>query len=249
LQAFLVLLIAVFGITAMAHSQTGDPSGTVQKTVDQRQETQQTEDAWSDEKAELVRRHRASEATVQWLRKQHEEESARDAALTSHVMELQRRLVEAGRLEASIQDTLTTIVSYLENSINEGLPFLPVERQMRLETVKSDLVQPDSSAAEKLRRVLEALQVEASYGTTVEVYQEGINVEGQDVHVDILRLGRLSLFWRTPNGDRAGIYDPSVGQWVELPGSANRSIGVAMEMASRMRPVSLIDLPLGRIGQ
>jgi hypothetical protein len=241
-----VLLIAVL-TTVSAQGQTEDPKDTVQETVDQRQQTQGIEDNWSDEKAELVRRYRAAEASVHWLRQQRDEESARDQALADHVGELQRRLVEAGRLESSIQDTLTTIVAHLEASMAEGLPFLPEERQMRLATLKNDLVQPDASAAEKLRRVLEALQVEASYGTTVEVYQESVSVDGQDIHVDILRLGRLSLFWRTPDGSRAGIFDPATGQWLELSGKANRNIGIAMEMASRMRPVSLIDLPLGRI--
>ncbi len=244
----LVAMMVVFG-SVTAYGQTENSEDIVQETVDQRQATQMTEDQWSDEKAELVGRYRAAEASVNWLRKQRDEEAARDAALSEHVAELQRRLVEAGRLESSIQDTLTTIVSLLEISINEGLPFLPEERQMRLEMVKNDLVQPDNTAAEKLRRVLEALQVEASYGTTVEVYQEGINVSGQDIHVDILRLGRLSLFWRTADGTRVGLYDPATSQWVELPGNAKRNIGIAMEMATRMRPVSLIDLPLGRISQ
>ncbi len=242
----LVLLIAASGLST-ARGQSENPTGTVRETVDQRQATQESADNWSDEKSELIRRYQASEAAVKWLRQQRDEEAARDAALTEHVLELQRRLVEAQRLESSIQDTLAAIVHNLERSINEGLPFLPQERQIRLATVKNDLIQPNSSAAEKLRRVLEVLQVEASFGTTVEVYQDGISVGGQDIHVDILRLGRLSLFWQTPDGGRAGLFDPAVGQWVELLGSANRNIGIAMEMASRMRPVSLIDLPLGSI--
>jgi hypothetical protein len=41
----------------------------------------------------------------------------------------------------------------------------------------------------------------------------------------------------------------SAGRWTELPGRAKRRIQLAMEMATRMRPVELIDLPLGRIGQ
>ena len=46
-----------------------------------------------------------------------------------------------------------------------------------------------------------------------------------------------------------GTWDEAAGGWTELPGASKRRIELAMEMASRMRPVELIDLPLGRIGQ
>ena len=46
-----------------------------------------------------------------------------------------------------------------------------------------------------------------------------------------------------------GHFDPATGLWAELPGGVKRRIMLAMDMAERMRPVELIDLPLGRIEQ
>jgi len=146
-----------------------------------------------------------------------------------------------------MQDTLMVIFHRLEESVDAGLPFLPQEREMRLATVKDELVRPDVTSAEKLRRLLEVLQVEAGYASSVEVYQDVITVGEEEFHADVLRLGRAALFWRTPDGDRVGHFDPAAGLWSELPGADKRRISLAMEMADRMRTVELIDLPLGRI--
>ena len=137
----------------------------------------------------------------------------------------------------------------LEESVAVSLPFLPAERAGRLAVVGDELVRPDVTSAEKLRRLLEALQVVAGYGSTVNVYQDVLDMGLEDIHADVLRIGRVALFWRTPDGERVGSYDQAAYRWIELPGGDKRRIGMAMEMAARMRQIELIDLPLGRIGR
>ena len=209
--------------------------------------TQQELDQWSAEKSELVGRLRSARAGVNWLNERKLAETARVESLDGRLHELNRRLAESDRLEGSMQDSLLVILRGVEESRNLGLPFLPEERDQRLAMVASELARPDFTAAEKLRRVLEVLQVEADYANSVEVYQGRINVTDQDLYADILRVGRVALFWQTPDGERVGWYDQALGQWTDLPAREKRNIGRAIEMATRMRPVELIDLPIGRI--
>lgn len=232
---------------APAQNEADQALQDTREAITTRQQTQQDKDGWSDEQAALVARFRAAQASVTWLTDRKSEEEARTAAVEDRVAELERRLDEADRLTGSMQDTLLVIFDRLEESLAQSLPFLPEERRLRLESLSGELVRPDVAAGEKLRRLLEALQVEAGYGATVEVYQDGITVDGEELHVDVLRLGRVALFWRTSDGDRVGTFDPATGVWTELPGSARRNIALAMEMATRMRPVEIIGLPLGRI--
>jgi len=79
------------------------------------------------------------------------------------------------------------------------------------------------------------------------VSQEEIMLDGRPLFVDILRIGRISVFWRTPDGEKAGEYDRASGSWILLPDKYRESITKTIEMATRMRPVEIIDLPLGRI--
>ena len=249
------ILAVLLGGTLLATAQTEDQDASAgarretDQAIETRQTTQQKQDGWSEEKADLVQRFRAATATVDWLTERKTEESARVQALDDRVAELERRLGEADRLEGSMQDTLMVIFRRLEDSVTSSLPFLPEERSRRLAVVGDELVRPDVTSAEKLRRLLETLQVEAGYASTVEIYQDALTLGDEEIHADVLRIGRVALFWRTPDGARVGSFDPAAGNWTELPGGDKRRIGMAMEMASRMRQIELIDLPLGRIGQ
>jgi hypothetical protein len=243
----IVLLCLAGAVLAHAQSQTGDLGETVDGTVEIERGTQEKQDAWADEKAELQARYRTAQANVGYLTERRDGEAEKAAALQARVAELQRRLEESQRLQASLEDTLSAILLRLESWVERDLPFLPQERSTRLELLRQELARPDVAGADKLRRLLEALQIEAAYGGTVEVHQDQIVVGEEELFVDILRLGRISVFWRTPDGERVGEYDRAGGAWVELPGKHRRPIGLAMDMAARIRPVELVALPLGRI--
>jgi len=246
-----LLLTTILCLGAVPGLAQESDAGQARRATDQaiatRQQTQLQNDAWSDEKDALVARYRTAKANVAWLGKRKTEQLARVEAVEARVAELDRRLDEADRLADSMQDTLQVIFDRLEQSVRHSPPFLPTERQARLVSLSGELVRPDVAAGEKLRRLLEALQVEAGYAASVEVYQDQIEVAGVALHADILRVGRVALFWRTPDGDRVGTYDQAGHQWTELSGRENRNIALAMEMATRMRPVQISDLPLGRI--
>jgi hypothetical protein len=152
-----------------------------------------------------------------------------------------------GLIREELQSYLESVVAQLEEFIKKDFPFLLNERAARLDSIKETLTRPDKPAAEKYRKVMEALQIEAEYGRTVEVYQDTIDLNGQSVLMDILRLGRLSLFCQTPGGKMVGHYDRAAGRWVSLPSRYRREIHNAVEMARRERTIDLVRLPIGRI--
>lgn len=235
-------------VPSFAVAQTADEvQDSVDAAIQTRQNTQHEQDEWEAERIRLVARYRSAQASIGYLEERRITEQARLDALQDRIAELRRRVDESDRLESSLEDTLRTVLRRLAASVAHDLPFLTEERSLRLASLRRELVRSDVAGAEKLRRLLEALQIEAQYGGTVEVYQDRITIAGESVHTDILRLGRLSLFWLTPDGRRAGRYDEAINQWVELPGKYRRSIRRAMEMATRMRPTVIVELPIGRV--
>jgi hypothetical protein len=241
-----LLLILVMG-QLLAQSSSEGVRETVRGTVELDQRTQEERDAWANEQAEFEARYRTAKANIAYLNERIAGEEQAVAGLTESIGELERRMNEAKLLQSSLQDTLNTVMTRLETFVDEDLPFLTEERERRLEVLRRELARPEVAGAEKLRRLLEALQIETEYGKSVEVNQQEILVEGDAIFADVVRVGRVSLFWRTPDGDRAGTFDQGSWEWVELPPSYGRTIGNAIEMASRIRPVQLIELPLGRI--
>jgi hypothetical protein len=247
LATMLVLCLTGPALAQSDQTEAKDVAGTVDETVEIQKQTQQQQEEWATERAELLARYSEAKASVQYLSERVALETDKSVALTERITELNRRLAESERLTDSVQDTMSAVLARLEDWVARDLPFLPKERGGRLASLREEIARPDVPSAEKLRRLLETMQVEANYGSTLEVYQDQIEIRGEPLFVDILRLGRLSLFWRTSDGKRVGEYDQASGRWVELSGKYDRNIMLAMEMASRMRPVELIDLPVGRI--
>ena len=243
LFAFLIL-----AVSAPAVAQTAEElAGTVDETIATARNTQQLKDAWSAEKTDLENRYHVARSNVEWLRQRIEVESQRAAALDHRVHELQRQIQESSRLQEVIQDSMIAVLRRLERSVESGVPFLAEERGSRLRFLRGELARPEIDPAEKLRRLLEALLIEAQYGGTVEVTQERIVIDDAEKFVDMLRLGRLALLWRTPDGTQMGTWDPVTETHVLLPDRHARTVQRAMEMATRMRPVQLLSLPIGRI--
>lgn len=247
LLAACLLLLCVPGA---ARAQSPDPDQlqeTVAETVETEKATQSNLDDWSAEKQALEVRYKTAQANIDYLKERLARRQEVADALDAKVAELNRRLTESERLNEVIQDTLNFVLGELEEVVAKDLPFLAEEREARLSTLRREMASPDSTPAERLRRLLEALLIEAQYGETVEVAPATIAVADQAIHADILRIGRLTMYWRSPDGSRVGTWDPAAGTWIELPGKYNRVISRSMEMATRMRPTELVSLPLGRI--
>ena len=168
-------------------------------------------------------------------------------AKEEEIVDIERMIKESIRIREELQSYLGTVVSQLEEWIKKDLTFLPKERKDRIVSIKETLARQNVSLAEKYRRVMETLQIETEYGRTVEVYQKTIELEGKPRLVDILRVSRLSLFCRTPDGKLAGTFDQGNQKWVVLPSKYRREINKAADIASRQRTIELTKLPIGRI--
>ncbi len=224
----------------------------VQKPVDEsisiRQQTQKAEDKWAEDKASL----KAEYADLQKQNKRLEDENKRLKreleARQKKVEELNLRKEEVLRISRELFPFLEQTVKRLAGFIDTDTPFLLNERKNRVKNLNGILYDPSVSIGEKFRKVMEAISIEAEYGNTIEVYQEKIKTEGKDpVMASIFRLGRISLFFMTPDMKACGVYDPASGLWKKVPPEYGRAIHAAIEIGSKRRPASILDLPLGKV--
>ena len=243
-------LLAGFSLGAvlLAVAEEGKSlSDTVAKTVATQQETQKKQEAWAEEKSDYAARYRAAKAQVAYLEKSKAFEEKEVASLDAGIAELDRRMIESARLKDNLEDSLNVVIDRLDSWVKQDIPFLVEERQARLASVREAIAKPEATGAEKLRRVLEALPVEANYGNTVDVSQERIKVGNDEVSADVIRIGRVSVYWRSPDGRRVGEFDRAAKQWVELDGKYVNTINDVRDMVLRLRSTKVIMLPLGRI--
>ncbi len=256
MQAALFLLASAFWsclLPTLADAQSGpmEIHGTLAKSIEIQGETQIGEDRWAEERTEMARLYDSLLSEQKELSKTKATLEKQVEILSASKAETERENREAAAVRAELESRLEAAADRLEKFVETDLPFLPEERTGRLESVKDTLALPDSGFAEKCRRVFEALSVETDYGQTVESYSSMIEIHGTEgvrtSVVDVLRVGRLALFWRTPDGENVGNWDRAEKRWTQLPNKYRRAINNAVETALKRRTVEMAKLPLGRI--
>ncbi len=106
---------------------------------------------------------------------------------------------------------------------------------------------PYTPVYEQFRRLFEALLVESEYGYSSEVYRSEIEIGGEKTQVDLLKVGRLALFYRTLDGRSAGVFNPASGVYHSLSDDAVDDITHAFTIVRRESAAKMVALPVGRI--
>jgi hypothetical protein len=154
------------------------------------------------------------------------------ASLTQQVADLDTTAAEVAPLLQKMYDSLAEFVA-------TDLPFLPDERRERMDKLK-DLMAQEGAVAEKYRRLIEAYQVELEYGRTMGSYKGTLD-DGREA--DFLRLGRVSLMYRTTDGAESGYWDAQKGTWVADAHYA-RVINDALGIAQERTAPDLVTVPV-----
>ena len=146
--------------------------------------------------------------------------------------------------ERKIPPLFLDMIEDLEGSIDQSLPFQKTERRQRIEKLKVLMKRPNLSLSEKYQQILEAYRVESNYGKTMTTYRDHIVLDGKELQVDILQLGRLGLFFSTFSREQIGMWDASSQSWIELNQSSfKKNIRSAINIAKGNEPEDLLVLP------
>jgi len=94
--------------------------------------------------------------------------------------------------------------------------------------------------AERYRRLLEAYQIELDYGRTMISYKGKLE-DGREA--DFVRVGRVSLLYRTADGEEAGYWDAQQKQWV-VANEYNKAVEIAVLIATKESAPDLITVPV-----
>ena len=62
--------------------------------------------------------------------------------------------------------------------------------------------------------------------------------------VNILRVGRLGMFFQTKDERKTGYYDTVTGNWEELSGSYRVQVRDGIRMAQKLAPMDIMMLPI-----
>ncbi len=160
------------------------------------------------------------------------------------ISSINEQLDSLDSINIDILPLLKRMVDSLSKFITLDIPFLIEERKLRLQDLDALIVRADVTTAEKFRKIFEAYQLEANFGKTIESYQGFLTIKESEKAVDYFRLGRLGLYYRTPNGKETGYWNSNSQQWVHEGSSLDDEIKAALDIANRQSPPNFIKLPV-----
>ena len=159
--------------------------------------------------------------------------------------DLQEAIQQVPTLERQVPALLTRIVDGLEEFIRLDVPFYPQERAEGLAELRGIIERADVTDADKVRRILEAWQIEVEYGTSFTTYVGQLEIDGNTREVDFLQVGRIALLYQTTDEEAVtGAWDHAANAWVPLGTEHRNSVRQALRMARNQIAPEMVLLPV-----
>ena len=135
------------------------------------------------------------------------------------------------------------MIDGLDQSVQLDIPFLMAERTKRIGDLKAIMERSDVTVAEKFRKVMEAYQIENDYGTSSEYYEESLTIDGATRSFNILRIGRIGLYFQSDDTKITGRWNNDIRDW-EIDNSARNEVRKGLRMARQLIAPELIVIPV-----
>ena len=135
------------------------------------------------------------------------------------------------------------MIDGLDQSVKLDIPFLMDERNKRVAGLKGIMERSDVSVAEKFRKVMEAYQIENDYGTTIENYTQSLTIDGATRSFNMLRIGRIGLYFQSDDTKITGRWDHEARDWVR-DDSARNEVRKGLRVARQLIAPELIIVPV-----
>ncbi|NLY14427.1 MAG: DUF3450 domain-containing protein [Gammaproteobacteria bacterium] len=208
------------------------------------QSSQQRIERLDNDSQAMLEEYSATLAKTQALEGYNEQVSELIAAQQQELQSYQEQLNELQDTQAAVMPQMRRMVEVLAEFIQADVPFLPMERADRLAALQELMPRADVSMAEKYRRILEAYQIESDYGYTLEAWRGELGEGTEQRSVEFLRLGRVMLYYQTPNGQESGYWNAKTQSWQALDSSVRRPLQKAIAIARQQKSADWLELPV-----
>ncbi|XPV74709.1 MAG: DUF3450 domain-containing protein [Desulfovibrio sp.] len=241
-----VVTVFLLGQTVRAEPLSTQPDAQeiLSKAITAEANAQKKQNNWEEQRASMLDEIRQLQSENLWLSFQEKKYTRYVTAIEKKIDELNHTKAELERLEDELEPLLYNIVDRLNTQINKDLPFLMEERKHRVEFLNKTLDNHTLSRGEKLRRILEALEVETAYGRNTENTEETVILDGTPTQVTVLRAGRLELYCLTPDQNIAGQYDRSTQGYIKIDPRYIQPLLSLKKMIDQKRVTDFVYLPL-----
>ncbi len=211
-------------------------------------QTSQTQiDNLSDETQSLLGDYRRILRTIEDLQAYNIQKEREIADQNRQIRTLTSSIERATMIDRQILPLIGRMINVLEDYMVNDIPFLLDDRRDRIANLRDIMDNSDVTASEKFRLVFQAYQIENDFGRTIETYDGSIQLGGQELGGNVLRIGRVGLYFQTTDLSTSAHWNPGLGdngEWEILDSSYARSISQGIKMADGQVANDLVRLPI-----
>jgi len=160
------------------------------------------------------------------------------------IVNINRQLQDFALIERGIVPLMLESIETLDRFIDLDVPFLLEERKDRVNRLRVIMNESDITVSEKFRQIMDAYQIETSFGSDIEAYTGFLEINSESKQVDFLRIGRTSLTYQTPDQKETGFWNKQTQQWEDLPRKYTDYIKEGLRIAKKQITPDLIQLPV-----
>jgi len=225
-------------------AQLGEAEDTAEGAVQEGAASQDRINNLDDQTERLLREYRVVSERLDAMRAYNDQQERLILAQEAEITSIENQIENVTGLRRDITPMVQRMLDGLTTFVQLDVPFLPDERQERVERLTELMGRADVSVAEKFRRVLEAYQIENDYGRTIESYVASLDQDGEALELDFLKIGRVGFFYQTKDQARSAIWNQDAGEWQNLPDRFNGPIRTGINMAREVIPPEILILPV-----
>ena len=167
----------------------------------------------------------------------------------AQITDIGKQLDQFALIERGIVPLMLDSIEILDKFIDLDVPFLLEERKDRVARLRIIMNLSDVTVSEKYRQIMDAYQIETTYGRDIEAYTGLLEIDGESRQVDFLRIGRTSLTYQTPDQEETGFWNKQAGQWEKLPNKYQNYVTQGLRVARKQVTPNLLELPIEAPGE
>jgi predicted RNase H-like nuclease (RuvC/YqgF family) len=242
-------LLSVISVSEVYGASLDDVLGVRSSTTVEGAKSQAKIDEVSEQTRDLLQQFKTVMKVVDGLRVYNQQQRRLIKNQEDELSELEESIDNVTVIERQIGPLIEKMIDNLEKFVDLDIPFLISERRERIDFLKDTLDRADVSVAEKFSQVLQAYQVENTYGTTIEAYTDVIQLEGKSRQVDMLKWGRVSLVFQTPDLESTGVWNNETRAWDMLADEFRTGVRDGLRIARKTQTADLVHLPVSAPGE
>ena len=167
----------------------------------------------------------------------------------AQITDIRKQLDQFALIERGIVPLMLDSIDILDKFIDLDVPFLLEERKARVARLRTIMDLSDVTVSEKYRQIMDAYQIETTYGRDIEAYTGLLEIDGESRQVDFLRIGRTSLTYQTPDQEETGFWNKQDKQWEKLPNKYQNYVTHGLRVARKQVTPNLLELPIEAPGE